>query len=168
MFLSRGGWIRYIEISDECIKTTTLFHTKQIIGLDKYELEPDYSVSLDNNQLLSYQFNVVDKETKTVKNMIFHMIPSYAFIEILEYYKMDTSMFDKRERKELPLTKQQRQDQYVKYTIVFVPLGLMLLGGITGFLEKGFNLLNLGFVVFSLGGIIYLIRSLIHVRQRVN
>lgn len=164
-YFSKKYFINVIICKKDRLKTKNIFGKINKIDLNKYYFLPHYEINEDTNQLNQRRLDIRQKFDEQIIGSLFDTIPDAIFIQILDYYKLDTDGMEKRQRKTLPLNKWQRDNRYVMIGIMAFPLVCLMVGGIGALLNESY-LAGAIYLLISIVGLFYVLYSIIQIQKR--
>jgi hypothetical protein len=167
LWTGKKSFINTIICEKDKIITKNIFGRIYELDLKLYFLKPNYLINVDTNQLTERKLEVVNKETGAVVNYLFENVPTDAFLQVMEYYSLDTSGLTPREEKELPLNNLQRSNRKTVIILgLMFPSVLLLIGTYVFVVEQNSWILGLGCLFLSISGLILSIYKLVSTNKR--
>ena len=168
LWLSPEKFIKKVICTPESISTVNIFGKKYSLDLNTHAIKSTFQVNIYTNQRVNRKLEIIDNSTQQLVGYLFESLPNTAYKQVLDFYELDDSAFEKRKKKRLPFTILRGRARYMDPSVIILLTSILILAAsYAGYaqeklpIEACYTLLVLGIL-----GIILFIWKLIKTRKK--
>lgn len=168
VWLSPEKFIKSVTCNPESLSTTNIFGKVFSLDLKQNKLSSVFSINIHTNQRVSRKLEIIDKDTEQITGYLFESLPNLAYKQVLDFYKLDDSAFEKRKKKRLPFTILRGRARYMDPTVIILLTSILIFAAsYAGYTEEKLPI-EVCYVLLGLGilGIILFVWRLIQIRKK--